>query len=240
MFKIRIVCLFLLLIAGGCQTVQEKNLALIKDRSEKLKPLSTWRPTWCRLETRLTQPAIARYREMFPDETEKLTQESWAYTWKARKTSCEVSPLQRSEMSKSHQAFLETAMCMLLQVHWVNSPFAELVAGPDDILSDGGRVHIRASTDQDLGIYLDPSAFVVETKTKSRGTLKASYHESENEWLPDRLEQRLPKSVLVVDALEYDTARVGRRRMLKSFWISVGEEKAMQHTQVFMSGCQNY
>src|ERR1035437_6108121 len=103
MFKIFVFTLILTLL--GCQTVQQKNMALVQDRAEKLKPLSTWHSQWCRLETHLTEPAIARYREMFPDEAERLNENNLPYTWKARKYTCEINSLQPTPLTKNHQGF---------------------------------------------------------------------------------------------------------------------------------------
>jgi len=50
----------------------------------------------------------------------------------------------------------------------------------------------------------------------------------------------MPTAKLVVDNFVYDVPRGSRRRLLKSFWISVGEDKPLQHTQVLLSDCQNY
>src|SRR4051812_33837416 len=108
-----LLCACLLAVAG-CQTVHEKNLALITDRAEKLKPLGHWRPVSCRLEAHLTEPAIARYREMFPQEGAPLNENRLTYTWRARSTSCEVTPLAASPLFKNHKGFMEAAVCLLL------------------------------------------------------------------------------------------------------------------------------
>ena len=224
----------------GCQTVEQKNEALVRDRIEKLKPLSIWKPTWCRVSTHLTQPAIARYREMFPEEVDKLTEESWAYTWKARETVCEVSALDKSPMLQNHKGFIESAFCLLLQTHYVNSPFDELKISPSSIVKNGERVQIRTSLEDDLGLFLDPIDFKVETKTKSRGVLSARYSSHEGDWLPDHLEYHSPTSTIVVDTIEYAEVKLSGKRMIKSFWISVGDDKTLQHTQVELSACQNF
>lgn len=221
----------------GCQT---SNLEFVSQRATQLKPLNSWHPTWCQVEARLTQPALARYREMLGEvDADTLT-----YTWKARKTSCEMLPLQKSKLVESHKAFMDTAMCLLLQVHFVNSPFADLPFKPEDIVKkDGDIIQIRASAkDPALGIYLDPKEVKVETRTKSRGTFIAVYALSENEYLPARIEQVLPSpaSHVVLDQFEYETSRLNGRRMIKSFWISAGEEAVHPHTQVFLSSCQNF
>ncbi|MGZ3723268.1 MAG: hypothetical protein ACXVA9_10075 [Bdellovibrionales bacterium] len=241
MFKKVIFISVVFLVA--CQTVKEKNIETIRDRTAKLQALAKWKPTWCTLETHLTQPALARYKEMFPEEADKLSDGSLNYTWKARSYTCEITPLESSPLTKNHVGFLETALCVLLQTHWVNSPFEQLEMIPRDIDNEkDGTIHIQSSMiDKALGVYLDPVNFKMETRTKGHGILKVLYTESANhEWLPSRLEQVTPKARLLVDSIEYDTAVVGRRHLIKSMWISVGDAEVFQHTQVSFSGCQNF
>lgn len=235
MFRI----LLLFLVLAGCQSIQEKNIGVLRDRAEKLKPLNTWHPTWCRVEAKLTQPALARYQEML--KVEDLGSDSLTYTWKARKSLCEILPLQQTDLAKNHKAFLETAMCTLLQVYFVNSPFADLPFKPEDVVSEGDRVHIRASqTNPDLGVYVDTKQVGIETRTKTRGTLTAVYAETDRQFLPKRIEQRVGATQIVLDEFEFGPTPVGGRRLPKSFWISAGEDKAIQHTQIFLSDCQNF
>lgn len=238
MFKFFVA--LLLFCAVACQSTQEKNQALVRDRFEKLKPLSTWKPTWCRVDAKLTQPALARYREMFAAEPEKLQSETWSYTWKARETSCEVTSLEDAPLSRNHRGILETVFCTLLQTHFVNSPFDELKIMPEDISAHEDRVQIKLGlgSAEDIGLYLDPRAVSVETRTRARGTLNARYAQSGQQWLPERIEQKTATTVLLLDGFEYSEASVGARRMLKSFWISLGDSRALPHTQVFLSCVQ--
>jgi hypothetical protein len=240
MFKIFVLIAFIGLT--GCQSVEEKNVELIQDRVAKLKPLTQFKPTWCRLETQLTQPALARYREMFPEEAEKIGEGTVNYTWKARKYNCEITPLDANPLTKNHQGFLDAAICTLLQVQWVNSPFEDLNIYPRDIQNEkGGTIHIQASMiDRDLGVYLDQQTFKMETRTKNRGTLKAVYTQVNQEWLPQRLEQASEKVRVVVDNIEYDTVPVSGRHLIKSLWISVGDGETHQHTQVNFTGCRGF
>ena len=240
MFRSCLVFGVLLCALAGCESLQEKNLDLIKDRSNKLKPLQTWSPTWCRVETHLTQPALARYHEMFPEEIDKIGEESWAYTWKAQKTGCEVTSLEPSPMTKNHQLFLEGALCTLVQVHWVNSPFAELKFNTSDVGNDGDQVQIRIASEQGLGLFLDPQTFTIQTRTKSRGVLTAVYAQRGDDWVPVSLQQTKGNSTIRLDAIEYSDERLNGRPTLKTFWISIGEGTPLQHTQVNLSECKNY
>src|ERR1700722_10146363 len=134
--------LVLVVLLPACQTMQEKNLALIRDRADKLKPLSLWKPLRCKVSTHLTQPALARYKEMFPDE-KGLSEVGPDYTWRQFHSTCEITPDQHTPLTKNHQAFVETAFCLLLQVHFVHSPFDDLQFKPgEDVGGDDRRAHI--------------------------------------------------------------------------------------------------
>jgi hypothetical protein len=167
------------------------------------------------------------------------------YTWKARKYNCELTPLDSTPLSKNHQAFLETAMCVLLETHWVNSPLEDLHVAPRDVNEEkDGRVHIQSSMlDKELGIYLDPKELKIETHTKGHGVIKAVYSESaEHRWLPSRIDQTTSKARLVLDGIEYDPATIGGRHLIRSLWISIGDSggEVHKHTQVFFNNCQNF
>jgi hypothetical protein len=128
-------------------------------------------------------------------------------------------------------------MCVLMQVHWVNSPFDELKVGPDDIGERDGRVHIRAGGSEDLGLFVDPETVAVETRTKGRGVLRAAYTPVDGAWLPQKLVQRTAETDFVVDAIEWSDTYVGTRRMPSSLWISVGEDKPVRHSQLVFNDC---
>jgi hypothetical protein len=227
-----VLCAFWL---SACQTTQSKNLALIQDRAAKLKPLSNWSPVLCKAEVTLSQPAAARYKEMYPKE--KL-EEPWEYTWKAREVACEVYGSKHSPMRDSHKTFMETAMCLLLQTHWVNSPFDELAADTDSVVSQDPYVQIKMGEDPALGIFLGRQNFTVETRTKTRGTILAEYAEREGAYVLHRIENRVDSSVLAIEEPEYESGP--RRPVLKGFWISVGAEQPFRHSFVSIKECKPY
>lgn len=233
MFK-KISLLFLLAIMA-CQTAQQKSLHLVANRTEQLKPLSTWKSTWCQLEVELTQPTQARYQEMFPQENVTNTMR---YTWRALESSCEILPNGTGQALKNQQAFLETSLCLLLQVHYVNSPFDELIIKDSDVEAVGEVTHIRSGKDPALGIFLPSEKFVLETRTRNRGVLKAEYSEySRDLWLPSRLEQSLGDTLLRVDDIEYGTEA---RPLIKSFLISVGSsQKPIRQSKVSFTDCRH-
>ena len=111
---------------------------------------------------------------------------------------------------------------------------------PEDIKTGEEKVQIHMGATDGLGLFLDPKTVSVETRTKSRGTLNALYSDREHQWLPERIEQKTEKTILLLDSFEYSDVPVGGRRMLRSFWISVGDARALQHTQVNVMNCQNF
>jgi hypothetical protein len=232
----RIFAAVLLLV--GCASAQKKNLAVVQDRVLKLKPLSTWSAKLCKLEVTLSEPAKARYKEMFPGE--KLT-EPWEYTWKAREVACEVYGSSHSPMRDSHRPLMESALCLLLQTHWVNSPFDELKVGPEAIVESGDRVQIKMNEDPALGIFMERQAFVVETHTKSRGWMRAEYGDRDGSYVPLRLEAHGPDSVLALEDFDYEIAPIPHGRpVLRSFWIAIGNENVLKHSLVSVRECKPY
>ena len=175
---------------------------------------------------------------MFPKELDVLTAESLPYTWKARESSCEVTPLKQSPLANNYQGFLETALCLLVQTHFVNSPFDEIEITREHVDVREDRTLLRTGDAQDLGIYLDSRRFVVETRTKGRGVLTAEYQEFDGRTLPARLTQRLGPTVFQLTNFEYAPPGDGRTRTLKSFTIAVGDDKALTHSHVNVSECQ--
>lgn len=234
--RISLALATLLITSVTCQTPQQRSVRLVEDRFAKLKSLSSYRSTWCNVEARFTQPALARYQQMFPKDVEKLSDSSLRYTWTARESSCEVVPAESTPLSQNHKAFMETALCMLLQVYFVNSPFDELAILPANIESLGKVTRIKTSDQSEVGIFLPHETFSVETRTKSRGVLTASYEQKAKVWLPSRLEQRRDGTLFVVDDLNYSAQ--SPREKLESFWISVGSEQSLRHTHVTFSDCR--
>ncbi|MBX3022858.1 MAG: hypothetical protein KF799_14380 [Bdellovibrionales bacterium] len=224
----------------GCQTAHQRRVSVLADRVQKLKPLSSYKATWCRVEAQLTEPARARYQQMFPEESARANQDV-AFTWKARESTCEVTALDRSALTSNYKGFLDTALCVLLQTHWVNSPFDEFPYAPERLSDKDGKVHLAIAEGKDLGLTLDPVAFDVETRTKGRGTMLASYAQTDGEWLPTRLEQRTTTGLqIVLDDFVWDSNRIDSRRLPRSLWIAVGEERPIQHSQLKFSECREY
>lgn len=177
---------------------------------------------------------------MFPKELDLLTAESLPYTWKATETSCEVTPLKKSPLLDNYRGFLETALCVLVQTHFINSPFDELEISGARVDVREGRTLLRTGDAQDLGLYLDPQRFNVETRTKGLGVLSADYQDFDGRTLPARLSQRQGSTVFELGNFEYLAPADGQPRTLKSFAIGVGEERAVAHSLVSVSECQAF
>lgn len=238
----RILVFLAVLTVVGCRSAQQRREDLLRDRVQKLAPLTKYNPTWCQADASLTQPALARYRQLFPEEAKKLDGRPLTYTWKARESACEVTPLDKSPATLAYKAFLDSALCVLMQTHWVNSPFDEFPYAPERLTdTDDGKIHLSTQDGKEFGLFLDPAVFSVQTRTKGRGTFDAVYTLKDGQWLPERLAQRLAGGTqIVVDEIEWEAARAGRRRMVRSLQISAGEERPLQHSKIEFSGCREY
>ena len=231
-FKVKSVLIGLIFLLSACQTAQQKSEALVAERVAQLQHLSSYRPTWCQVDTELTEPARARFEEMFPTESAL----DLNYVWRSRESTCEIYPLKPSAIAKNQQAFLETSLCLLLQVHFVNSPFDELAMSASDIESVEPLTRIRAGPSPDLGIFLPRDSVTVETRTKTRGILRVEYADRNGVMLPSRLEQAHTGTQFVIEDIDYDQS--GPRPMLKSFWIAIGAEKPLRHSQAIIRDCR--
>lgn len=217
---------------SACQTAQQKSEALVAQRIAQLKHLSTYKATWCQVDVELTEPARARFEEMFPSESAS----DLTYIWRSRESTCELSPMKTSNIAQGQQAFLETSLCLLMQVHFVNSPFDELATSPSDIESVEHLTRIRAGQNPDLGIFLPRDSVTVETRTKTRGILRVEYADRNGVMLPSRLEQARIGTQFVIEDIDYDLS--GPRPRLKSFWMALGAEKPLRHSQAIVRDCR--
>lgn len=234
-----------LLLACGCQLAHRRAVTLVNDRREKLKSLSRWSPTTCRVRVQLTQPALEHYKRLYPKEKKTIGNGVWPFVWTARESSCEVkAEAADKKADKNRQAILiqkgllETALCTLLQVHFVNSPFDEMKVSGDQVSLQENWVAIRAKPDADFGIFMPTEQFLVETRTKSRGTFKATYAPAGRDWLPSVLELRSGTTVLALSDFVYEESRDSERRRPQSVWLEVGEERALRQAQLFFENCE--
>ena len=225
-------------LLGGC--AHQRDVGLVKDRMLKLQPLSKYSSTVCDVETRPTQPALARFTQMYPKEIEKLQSEAWTFKWRQRESRCEIVPAQGASSSpvvKAQLGFIEAALCLLAQIFYVNSPFDELPLAPENVERRDQWIRIGAKNRPELGLFLDRKDFLVVTRTQSRGEFAAHYKQFDLEWLPDRMEHKPDNMQILLDHMEYGE-RVGNRRMLKSLMLSVGTERPLPHSQLLVRNCQ--
>lgn len=235
-FPLSILAAGAVLLTVGCTSIAKRNLQFVEERAEKLRHLSSYEPTWCRVEVKLTEPAAARYAQMFPEES--LNVGGLTYTWKASESRCEVTPLQKSKISENHKGFMEQAMCLLLHTHWINSPFDELKISPDNVEGSEKSVRLSSGSSPDLGVFLDRKEFLIETKTKSRGIFLARYASMDGQWQPQRIEHHSAGNTFVIDQFSYGRPSVTSRASLDGFWILLGTEQPFAHTQVMISDCR--
>lgn len=232
---LRIFAVALLLV--GC--AHQRDVSLVKDRVAKLQPLSRYKSTVCEVETQPTQPALARFAQMYPKEFDQLPRDAWTFKWRQTESRCEIAPsvVPNSPVVKAQRGFLEAAFCLLGQYFFVNSPFDELKLGPNDVVRNGEWVQIRDPKQKDLGYFLDRRDFVIVTKTKSRGDFQVRYKEFDHQWLPERMEHSPENMQIVLDEFEYGEP-VGGRKTLKSLMLSVGAEKPLAHSHIVVRNCQ--
>lgn len=222
--------LMALLFLVGCQTAARRNQALLEDRVQKLSHLSRTSSTVCRMDVELSEPAAARYREMFPKEKSLPS-----YRWRFSEVRCEISPETSSPLADAQKALLDTAACLLLQVYWHNSPFDDLelkrLEGHEE------RVQLITSDDPSLGIFLERDRVAMETRTRRLGQLNAEYAEIGGRWLPARLEQRIEGATVAVEEFDFESNMSGRPH-LKAFTLAVGNEQAFRHSRVSVNECR--
>ncbi len=228
----------LLLQVLGCQTAQQRDFEFASSRTTQLKPLSSWPATQCRVRVQLTEPALARYREMHPDLVIEAVNH---WRWLANERGCELRSLtlENSPVLESQKALLANVFCVLLQTHYVNSPFDDIVFEPQHIHSNLETVQIRLGERPELGLFLKRDQFRIDTVTQSRGTFGATYAEvlQRQTWLPERIEQRKDSAGITLDNLHYTGTTINGRPMLRSFTVQLGEEQTVPHSQVVINRC---
>lgn len=230
------------LLLVGCQSAQKRRLALVEQRLLALRPLSVWTPTRCEVSVEWSEPAKARYAQLFAQEVQEAAKD--VYIWNARETSCSIEAPEKTPLRLMQKSFLENAMCLLMQVHYVNSPFDELTIKAEHIHEKDKLVQIRLSDNEDLGLFLDPMNFVITTKTKARGTFIAHYaqwgaYPQQREWRPTRLEHIKGNTHFVLDEIRYGEERVGSRSMPAQMTLSVGENRLATHSYLRFSNCES-
>ncbi len=214
---IAIVMIFLSLAA--CQTVQERNQRLVDLRKKQLSSLSEWRGQECRVQSQLTEPARARYKRLFEMQGEQPKSE-YEYKWEAREARCEFLPVDKSEISKSMAELLRGVFCIMLQVHFVNSPFDGLDVERMQIHDEPMAVRIGRD---ELGLRLTKDKFELETAAGSRGQFYVTYQDLSGDWLPSKIIHISNKSTIQLSDFEFTSDKKFGRRALTSLVIDIGD-----------------
>jgi hypothetical protein len=228
------VAAFLLL---ACQTTQEKNAIILKDRVDKLQSYQEWKPIRCELRTELSAPQSVKYRTVFADEKKLIDSGTVTYDWTAKHSRCEVHAKPLTPMTANQRTFVDQAFCTLLRAFWVHSPFDGLRVLPTDMIDQEKKIFLRQKEDSELGVYVDKEQFAIESQTAHKGTFSAHYEQhSGGAWVPSELRQDTTTFKFVLKDFEWDEGST--RTPPKSFWIYVGDSSMPEaHTKVHVENC---
>ena len=241
MQRISLLGIFLFL---GCQSAPLSRRALLEDRVTKLKPLGQKAPMRCLMLVQLTEPARARYQRMFQGEL--LDSRAMTFTYRVSPETCGVIPLEPGIVAEREKSILQTALCVIVQTHFIHSPFEGLHPAESDLETEAetGRVHIRQGTG-DLGLYLDPKAVALETRTRARGDFLATYSDRAGRWLPDFIEHRMGASKIRLDHFVFAAFRNQSPAWMRGFDLSLGSaaegpdpNAVIKHALVELADCQ--
>lgn len=222
----------------GCATQQQKDFAFVQARVAQLRGLEKYPSTLCEIKAIPTPSALARYVQLNPKEARELKDVEWQFKWRQTESRCEIMGQSKLQAMNMQKGIVEAAFCLPLQVFFVNSPFDEVVIGPDAIRREGERIHVANKPGSDMGYFLETGNTTVHTRTPSKGELSAHYMNIHGEWLPDSIEQKTATLKISLDGLLYSSDRIAGRRMLESMWISIGTDVARRHSQIQIRNCQ--
>lgn len=227
-------CLALL----SCQSVEQRNGDLIETRRKQLQTLSHWKSQTCTIRADLSEPAKARYDRLFANSKKKrrIDEYLWKYEWRAREVKCEIKPLGKSEAERDFLNILTATVCVLLHVHWVNSPFDELDLSKMPVQDQSDWVQLGPEL---KGIRIAKKGVRIDTDTPARGRFSAAYEKDGGEWLPKHLEHTSHESRIVIGEMFYDGNKFGGRRPLNRFSLYVGnsETEPWMHSTVYIENC---
>jgi hypothetical protein len=234
---VRLFLLVTIFLVIGCQSAPERDVLIVKDRVEKLRALSSWKPVKCEMRAKIAGPEEVKYRTAFPDESSLLDDWQVIYDWRVRRTQCEVHVQPLTPATANQKTVVEGALCTLLQVFWVHSPFDGLKVTPTDIVDQDDTVFIRQKEESDLGIYLDKKNVNLMTRTAHRGILTAAYEQHGGEWYPKELGQETTSFKVVIKDFEWDFEKP--RSSPKAFWIYVGDKTSLAaHSHLELVTCK--
>jgi hypothetical protein len=211
-------------ILAACQSAQEKDALILKERVDGLQRHGYFKPLRCEMKSELSAPQAQKYRTAFPEEQALVDEWTVVYEWLPRSGRCEVHANPLTPASANQRAFVEEALCTLMQVFWVHSPFDGLRVLPTDIVDQDEKIFIRQRENSDLGIYLDKKTYEMETLTAKNGTFHARYEKFGDHYLPANLEHKTVSFRFVLRDFEWSES--SPQDPPKSFWIHVGEMDA--------------
>lgn len=228
---------FMALTLLSCTSLKlRSNRDFIQQRAHQLEGLNHFPEQNCTLTAELSQPVKAGMEDTLPGWKTKTPIGKRTYEWQVRKNSCRVTTDETAKWVSYQRAIVQAAVCTLLQTHYVNSPLLGINFEKIPIVDHEDRVEI--STGPGTSLSLLRGDFVLETKTKARGLLRAQYFMAERDWVPSSLEQQLPESVVRVDQITYGL-HARNFTPLESFWISVGSDNVIAHTFIKVERCES-
>lgn len=221
----------------GCVSQQQKDFEFVQNRVDQLRGLEKWPATVCEIEALPTPSALARYVQLNPAEARRLKPEVWSFKWRQTESRCEIASSSKLKAVEMQKGIVQAAMCLPLQVFFINSPFDEVRIAASSVSREERLIHIGDKPGSHLGYYLDTTNTTVLTRTQSKGELSAHYADAGGEWLPDSIEQNTEALKILLDGFNYSSMRIKDRRMLESLWISVGTDTARRHSQILVKNC---
>lgn len=236
--RFRVSTLSLIFVLGGCATQHSKDVEFVNSRVAQLRSLEKYPSLVCDIETRPTPTTISRYIQLNPNEARDLKSATWNFKWRQTESRCEISGGSSLKALKMQKGIVEAALCLPLQVFFINSPFDEVQISPAAVNREDKLIHVSDKPGSHLGYYLDTGNMTVLTRTQSKGELSAHYAETEGEWLPDQIEQKTEALKILLDGFVYTSERIGNRRLIDSMWISIGSNTATRHSQILVRNCQ--
>ena len=222
------------ILLTACQTTQEKNAIILKSRVDALhKP--PFKPLRCEYRSELSPAQAQKYRTAFSDEAASIDDWNVVYEWLPRSRNCQVHAKPLTPVSANQRVFVEEALCTLMQVFWVHSPFDGLRILPTDVEDRDEQIFIRQKEDSDIGITFHKVDFTMETKTAKNGTLRAAYARVGDLFAPTSLEHQTTMYHFAVRDFEWGDAA----EPPKSLWINIGEMQAppVPHTKLVLNQC---
>ncbi len=193
---------------------------MVLDRAEKLQHLSKQSLKACEVHFRPAAPLAAAVDTQRAPHSLQEVKGRW------------LQHRRRCHLNGSFPDAVEIAVCRMLQVYWINSPFHELSLQEFDMEESDGFVILRSRSgkgERPSGLWLPRDEFVVEARGRQQTRWRASYHQVGEKYQPYTLEYESNQGKIVLEDLIYEGSDWNQ---LKSFWISVGSEQLVAFGQI--------